>query len=54
MLVLAVVIGLIALSAWMLRGEVLHWAEIFVNSAAGSNDPGPMHSPLLPIRTCDF
>ena len=39
MLALAVVVGLVALFAWMFRGEVLYWAESLVNSAAGDDDP---------------
>lgn len=39
MLALAVIVGLVALLAWLFHGEVLYWAEVFVNSAAGSDDP---------------
>ena len=54
MLALAVVVGLVALSAWLFRGEVLYWAEVLVNSAAGSDDPRLMHSLLLPIESSHF
>lgn len=39
MLALTVAVGLAALFAWLFRGEVLYWAEILVNSAAGGYDP---------------